>query len=141
MSKELNLLFLELTFLFVKCYSMISCSLEDGLQYLFVFCINTSSEEYVISLVQAVGYVSEGSSFTSFTCWLMSSFWLASSRNWSSVDLFCMLFLIRSLSLIVCISCSRILSSVWSPNSQSFASRVAGLCSLRYFLPVFVVVC
>ena len=39
----------------------------------------------------------------------------------ASVHLFCMLFLIRSLFLILCISCSRILSSVWSPNSQSFA--------------------
>ena len=32
-----------------------------------------------------------------------------------------MLFLIRSLFLILCISCLKILSSVWSPNSQSFA--------------------
>ena len=41
--------FPELPFLFVKCYSMISCLLEDSLQCLFVFCFISSSEEYVIS--------------------------------------------------------------------------------------------
>ena len=67
MSKLLNLSFPELAFLFVKCYCMISCLLKDSLQYLFVLYYISSSEEYVqitmyvISLVQAVGYVSEGS--------------------------------------------------------------------------------
>ena len=65
------------------------------------------------------------SSFMSYTCWLMSSVWLASSRNRSSVYLFWMLFLIRTLSLMVCISCLKILCSVWLLNAQSFNCLLA----------------
>ena len=60
----------------VKCYSMISCLLEDSLQYLFVFCLISSSKEYFISLVQAVGYVSKGSEH----CFIENILWRFCSK-------------------------------------------------------------
>ena len=59
-------------------------------------------------------------SFMSLTCWSMSSIWLAFSRNRSSTHFFWTCLFTSSLSLIVCIKCSSILSSVCSSNSQSF---------------------
>ena len=57
-------------------------------------------------------------SFMSLTCWSMSSLWLSFSRNRSSTHFFWMCLF--TFSLIVCIKCSSILSSVCSSNSQSF---------------------
>ena len=73
------------------------------------------------------------SSFISLTCWSVSPLWLASSRNWSRFQFFWMLLLTSSLSLMVCTKCSSILSSVCSPNSQSFdfsRSRAAYVTTL-----------
>ena len=60
------------------------------------------------------------SSFTSFTWWLTSSLWLASSWNQSRSHFFWTLLFTSLLSLMAGIKCFSFLSFACSPNSQSF---------------------